>query len=230
MDAAEFDKFADEYRALHAENIRASGEAPEFFAEYKVADIAARCTAEGLAPRRILDFGGGIGASAPYLRRHFPKAAVTIADVSERSLEIARARNVPGLDCVAFDGAALPFEDGRFEAGMAACVFHHIPEAEHVPLLAEIRRTLAPDGRFWIFEHNPLNPLTRRAVDTCPFDENAVLIRADRMRARMESAGFARARVSYRIFFPGALARLRPIEPWLTRVPLGAQYYVEAER
>lgn len=230
MDAAEFDKFAEEYRSLHAANIRASGEAPEFFAEYKVADIAARCAAVGLEPGRILDFGGGTGASAPFLRRYFPKAGIDIADVSEKSLEIARARGVDRLDCTAFDGTRLPFEDGTFEAGMAACVFHHIPEAEHVPLLREVRRTLAPGGRFWIFEHNPLNPLTVRAVNTCPFDENAVLIRADRMRARMEAAGFAKARVTYRIFFPAALARLRGIEPWLARLPLGAQYYVEAER
>ena len=31
---AEFDKFADEYRALHARNIRLSGEGPEYFAEH----------------------------------------------------------------------------------------------------------------------------------------------------------------------------------------------------
>ena len=41
MDEAEFDKFADEYRGLHAANIRLSGEEPEYFAEYKVVDIAA---------------------------------------------------------------------------------------------------------------------------------------------------------------------------------------------
>ena len=42
LDEAEFDKFADEYRAIHAHNIRLSGEAPEFFAEYKVRDLARR--------------------------------------------------------------------------------------------------------------------------------------------------------------------------------------------
>ncbi|MEM9148720.1 MAG: class I SAM-dependent methyltransferase [Pseudomonadota bacterium] len=228
MDRAEFDKFAEEYRALHAANIRASGESPEFFAEYKIADIAARCHSAGLAPARILDFGGGTGASAPYLRHFFPEARLTIADVSEKSLDIARARGVEGLDCLAFDGRRLPFEQGTFEAGLAACVFHHIPEQAHGPLLAEIRRVLAPQGRFWIFEHNPLNPLTVRAVNTCPFDENALLIRANVLRQRMEAAGFTVARVAYRIFFPHALARLRPLEPWLTHIPFGAQYYVEA--
>ena len=41
MDEAEFDKFAAEYRNLHAANIRLSGEAPEYFVEYKIRDIAA---------------------------------------------------------------------------------------------------------------------------------------------------------------------------------------------
>ena len=32
MDEVEFDKFADEYRDLHAANIKLSGEDPEYFA------------------------------------------------------------------------------------------------------------------------------------------------------------------------------------------------------
>jgi hypothetical protein len=36
MDEAEFDKFADEYYAKHAASISASGEGPEYFAEYKI--------------------------------------------------------------------------------------------------------------------------------------------------------------------------------------------------
>ena len=71
---------------------------------------------------------------------------------------------------------------------------------EHVALLAEIRRVLKPQGLLFVFEHNPLNPLTRHAVDTCPFDENAVLIRAPKMRRRVLDAAFAEARINYRIF------------------------------
>jgi len=39
MNASEFDKFAEEYRSLHQANIAASGEAPEYFAEYKMKDL-----------------------------------------------------------------------------------------------------------------------------------------------------------------------------------------------
>ena len=109
---------------------------------------------------------------------------------------------------------------------LASCVFHHIPEVEHVPLLGEIRRVLKPGGVLFVFEHNPLNPLTRHAVDTCPFDEHAVLIRAASMLRRVRGAGFPDASVKSRIFFPHILRALRPLERRLTWLPLGAQYYV----
>ncbi len=66
MDAAEFDKFAVEYDKMHRKNIRVSGETPEFFAEYKVLDMRRDWDRRhgGEEPGRILDFGGGTGASA----------------------------------------------------------------------------------------------------------------------------------------------------------------------
>jgi ubiquinone/menaquinone biosynthesis C-methylase UbiE len=224
MERAEFDRFADEYEAQHACNIRISGETPEFFARYKVEDVAAAVGSN--SPRRILDFGGGIGTSVPHFHRVFPSARLTCLDVSPRSVEIARQRHGDAADFELFDGTRIPHAAETFDIAYAACVFHHIDAAEHVSLLSELRRVLAPGGSLFVFEHNPLNPVTRHAVDTCPFDENAVLIAAPTMRARVQQAGFERVDLAYRIFFPGALRFLRPAEKWLTRVPLGAQYYV----
>jgi SAM-dependent methyltransferase len=228
MDEAEFDKFAAEYRDLHAANIKLSGEDPEYFAEYKIVDIASELA--GLSRRaahpRVLDFGAGVGYSVPFFARHLPEARVTCLDVSQKSLDIGAAQHRGRAEFTHFDGAAIPFADGTFDVALASCVFHHIPHAEHVALLGEIRRVLAPNGALFVFEHNPLNPLTRHAVNTCPFDENAHLIGAGTMRRRVLAGGFADAQIKYRIFFPHALAGLRPLEPRLTWLPLGAQYYV----
>ena len=81
-----------------------------------------------------------------------------------------------------------------------------------------------------IFERNPLDPRTVRAVNSCPFDENAILIPAKIMRDRMIAAGHAAGRIRYRIFFPRALGVLRPLELLMTWLPLGAQYYACAVR
>jgi ubiquinone/menaquinone biosynthesis C-methylase UbiE len=226
MDEREFDKFADEYIDMHRQNIRISGEDPEFFAAYKVRDMAEIWSfePERAPPLKVLDFGGGIGASAPHIRAMFPEAEIVIADVSRRSLEIAEARRLERVSTLLFDGCSLPVDGASFDLALAACVFHHIPEHSHIELLAEIRRVLKPGGHLFVFEHNPWNPLTVHAVNTCPFDENAKLIAAPRMRARMVAAGFRKVDVAFRIFFPGALAGLRGLERWLTRVPIGAQY------
>ena len=231
MDEAEFDKFAAEYRDLHAANIRLSGEAPEYFADYKIRDIAAELTrANRTADARVLDFGAGVGYSVPFFRRHMPGARITCLDVSRESLAIGAAKHAGEAEFRHFDGATIPYEPASFAVTLASCVFHHIPHAEHVALLREIRRVLEPGGMLFVFEHNPLNPLTRHAVNTCEFDRNAVLIRAPAMRARLLAAGFGSAHIRYRIFFPAILRHLRGLERYLTWLPLGAQYYVCARK
>ncbi|HEX6998270.1 MAG TPA: class I SAM-dependent methyltransferase [Gammaproteobacteria bacterium] len=232
MDEAEFDKFAAEYREIHAANIKLSGEDPEYFAEYKVLDVLGELEKRGKADRRldVLDFGAGIGYAVPFFRRHLPGARVTCLDVSRKSLAIGAARHGAHAAFRHFDGRAIPFGDDCFDAAHASCVFHHIPHERHVALLGEIRRVLKPGGVLLVFEHNPLNPLTRHAVSTCAFDENAELIGAGEMRRRALQAGFDDASVRYRIFFPRPLAALRPLEPYLAWLPLGAQYYVCAEK
>ena len=62
----------------------------------------------------------------------------------------------------------------------------------------------------------------------CAFDENAVLINAREMRRRMAAAGLSNTRIVYRIFFLRLLARLRPFERFLTKIPVGAQYFSHA--
>jgi SAM-dependent methyltransferase len=223
MKQAEFDKFADEYASEHARNITASGEAPEYFHEYKVRDLAAMLRARSAPVRDVLDFGTGVGNSLQYFRRYFPDASLSGVDVSPRCLEIARSR-APEARLLEFDGITLPFPAASFDVAFAACVFHHIPAAEHGPLLREIHRVLRPGGTLAIYEHNPLNPLTRHAVNTCPFDRDARLLRAGEMRAALRDAGFARVQGAYKIFFPHFVAALRPLEAVLGWCALGAQY------
>jgi ubiquinone/menaquinone biosynthesis C-methylase UbiE len=226
MNASEFDKFADEYQSLHANNIRASGESPAYFARYKVQDVAQVLGEPSQHALRVLDFGAGVGTSVPYFHELFAKVQLTCLDVSRKCLELGELKFAGQADFVAFDGKTIPFPDNSFDLTFAACVFHHIEHAQHLALLIELRRVLRPKGSVVIFEHNPYNPLTVHAVNTCPFDENAVLLKAGHLIHTMEQAGFGKLHRRYRIFFPRTLSFLRGLEPYLSWLPLGAQYSV----
>lgn len=231
MNEAEFDKFADEYYASLVAGIAVSGESPEYFSEYKIADIARECRQQSLtrdASVQVLDFGAGIGNSVPYVRQHLASAQLTCLDLSQRSLDVAEKRFAGQAHYVRFDGARIPFPANHFDIAYAMCVFHHINHADHLTLLQELNRVIKPGGSLFIFEHNPFNPLTVRVVNTCPFDENAHLIRGGEMKRRTLSAGFASAKTRYRVFFPHFLRGLRPMEGALAWLPLGGQYYVRA--
>lgn len=227
VDNAEFDVFADEYDQQHRANIAVTGEGPEYFAEYKIRVFRDMVPASA---KEILDFGSGTGNSIPYFVKYFKECHLTGIDVSQRSLDIAEER-FPGLATgVKMSGSQIPSADNMFDAAFSACVFHHIDHAEHLSWLQELRRVVRPGGKLAIFEHNPLNPLTVRAVNTCPFDINAKLIFGRNFAALFREAGWKNVKINYHVFFPRVLASLRPLEPKLAWLPLGGQYSVSAEK
>ena len=59
---------------------------------------------------------------------------------------------------------------------IAICVLHHVPMSNRFKLVNEMVRVARPQGIVAIFEHNPLNPLTRHAVNSCELDKDAILL------------------------------------------------------
>lgn len=226
---AEFDSLADEYHEVHQVNVAITGEKPEYFSEYKIADLLNLINRLNLSYSTILDFGSGIGNSVPFFRKYFPNSQLTCADVSTRSIEIAQKR-FPGDEVYVLVNEGLPIATASQDIVFSACVFHHIPHEQHQKWLIELHRITKPSGLLVIFEHNPLNPLTIHAVNTCPLDVNARLIRGGVMKNRALEAGWSNAVVDYKLFFPAALAKLRPLEKYLEWFPAGAQYRLIARK
>jgi SAM-dependent methyltransferase len=224
---AEFDLLADEYHEQHKANVAITGEDPEYFAEYKIADLATLVRNRGFAASKIFDFGSGIGNSVPFFRKYFGQSELHCSDVSARSIEIAQTR-FPGQENYVLIDNEIPLPKHSQDIVFSACVFHHIPHEKHQHWLAELLRITRPGGLLVIYEHNPLNPLTVKAVNTCPLDVNAKLIRGGTMRQRALSAGWGDANVDYKLFFPSALKSLRPLEQHLGWLGLGAQYRLSA--
>lgn len=227
---AEFDALADDYRNQHRVSIAVTGEDSEYFSEYKIRDLADILDRLGAAKRNIFDFGCGIGNSVPFFRKYFPDNELCLGDASLRSIEIAHERFPGNKRYVHIEGNRIPLTDESHDVVFTACVFHHIPHEQHLHWLGELLRITRAGGILVIFEHNPLNPLTVHAVNTCPLDVNAKLIRSGIAKARVLRAGWKRAHVDFKIFFPAFLASLRPIERRLSRLPLGAQYALTARK
>jgi ubiquinone/menaquinone biosynthesis C-methylase UbiE len=220
----QFDRYAHSYRDLHRDSVRLSGEEPEFFAAYKV-DFVATHLASVATPLRLLDFGCGVGGSLQHMRRRFPQGQLYGVDVSEESLALARKAH-PHAEFSLVQGSTIGLPDDSVDVAMAACVFHHIPPSERASWVSELHRVLRPGGTLFVFEHNPLNPLTRKVVNDCPFDDDAILLPRRETTTLLRNAGFEDVEADYIVFFPQALAALRPIERHLGWLPAGAQYAV----
>ena len=227
MTKIDFDNFAENYASMHKKNIKISGEDSSYFSEYKVRDLANYLRGNLSKKIRILDFGSGIGNSIPWFIKYLPNAKITCLDISQKSLDIAKRQYKSNVEFVRFDFAEkIPFEKNSFEIIFVSCVFHHIPQSNYKSLLLEMHRVLVHGGCLFIFEHNPINPLTVYAVKTCPFDKDAKLINGKKMKDFIRKAGFQSCTIKYRVFFPKFASAFRPLENYLTWLPLGAQYYL----
>jgi ubiquinone/menaquinone biosynthesis C-methylase UbiE len=219
--AQKFDSVAPNYEELQRKNLGASGEQPEYFARYKLSCLRRL----GLSPEDpVLDWGCGIGSVLGPLSEEYRE--VHGFDPSSESLNLAATR-VPKARL-----HSLPSEvpNDYFGAAVLSGVLHHVPESEHFALVETIRSKLHPEGRLVVFEHNPLNPITQRAVSTCAFDDDAVLLWPWQVRRLLESASLRDVRLDYIVFFPRFLARLRPLEPRLRWCPVGAQMMIVGTR
>jgi 2-polyprenyl-3-methyl-5-hydroxy-6-metoxy-1,4-benzoquinol methylase len=212
-----FDAYAGSYEEDHKSSIRASGEDPSYFHDYKLACLARKGVDE-TAP--LLDFGCGVGnLTERFVKRYrevhaFDPSVVSVARARERAPEAT------------FHETASSLPKGHFETAVLSGVLHHVaPDARH-DLLVGVRALMRPGGRIFVFEHNPLNPVTRRAVAACAFDDDAILLWPWETRRSLKRAGFTDVALDYIVFFPRPLAFLRPLEPRLHRLALGAQQLV----
>ncbi len=223
----------DRYRASYGDEVQGSidfsGLKHDFFLSAK-ADVLERIIDErglraGGRNVEALDVGCGVGALHPHLAGVFDR--LDGCDISGESVARARLDN-PGNTYAAYDPPRLPYPDASFDLAMASCVMHHVPPAEWPVFAAEMRRVLRPGGVVVIIEHNPWNPLTRLAVFRCPFDEDAVLLKAGRTARILEGAGFSETRNEHFLLLPSENRAARAIERVFAGIPLGAQYACSA--
>ena len=218
-----FDSYDHSYDAVVQSSIDFSGLSHDFFMAAK-ADILRDVMASRFGSGHTataLDVGCGVGTFHPFARGMFSRLCGT--DISAASIAQAR-RNHPDVEYQAYDGNILPYGDGTFDLAVTICVLHHVQPERWLGFLREIRRVVRPGGLLCVFEHNPLNPLTRLAVMRCEFDRDAVLLRAGQTRGLLKNAGLRHIDTRYFALLPWATPLMRRIEHGLRKLPLGAQY------
>lgn len=220
----DFDEYTDKYNQLLREGTGFFSESEAYFAKYKI-DILRR-EIPG-SPRRVLEYGCGIGRNIPFLKDAFPGAEISGSDISDASLKIARAEN-PDINFY-IDKADF-YVDEPYDVIFVAGVFHHIPVVERAAVMSALYQRLRSGGVIVIFEHNPFNPVTRRIVNNCPYDRDAVLLRPSELKLRLVNALFSVQGGAYCLFVPPSLPLLLPLENILGWLPLGGQYWVKAIR
>ena len=171
----------------------------------------------------VLDVGCGVGLTDGYLEGRV--GSLQGIDVSEGVVEEAVRAN-PWAKYRTYDGETIPIETGDVDLAFAICVLHHVAPPDRTAFVRELARVVKPGGLVAIFEHNPLNPLTRLAVSRCDFDRGVVLAGRGRTTEMLRSAQMDIVERPYILFFPFRAAVLRAVERHLSWLPLGAQYAV----
>ncbi len=224
-----FDQYASGYQQTVEDSIEFGRRDLEFFTRAKVYHLRriARALPRPLARCSVLDIGCGSGLTdeliVPFV------GELTGVDVSPAMVDEAAARN-PEAQYEVYDGDVLPFATSSYDLVFAICVIHHVDPAAWDAFLSEMWRVTRAGGLAVVIEHNPANPMTRKSVKHCPFDEDAVLVGPRRLAGGLQRAGARSVRHRYILFAPFGGDRTRMAEGVLRWLPAGAQHIVWAQR
>ena len=220
-----YDQYRDSYEAELDRAVRFTGKSHAFFTEAKALWLLRLAERHVGDPRGVaaLDVGCGIGLTDRHLEGRL--GSLTGVDISRGVLERAEQAN-PWARFVLYDGERLPFDDGSFDLTFAVCVVQVIEPGRRPSFVSELARVTRPGGLVVAFEHNPFNPLTRLVVRRCAFGDDARMLKLEQLRTLFRGASLSTVESAYILLFPSRRDPLRKLEERLSRLPLGAQYYL----
>ena len=213
---------------------------------YHLPDQFQRISRKGVAGKRMLEIGCGIGIDAMSLAR-LEFAEVVGLDLTEQGVRLATERasadGIENLRFVVGDGENLDFEDSSFDFVYSFGVIHHTPRIEKA--VAEIHRVLKPSGCAFvmIYHSRSLVELLHRLLRQ-PYEklnsrsgeagDAPVVIRSTRGEAEELFSGFERVELqadypfTYGLRFVSALVPVSA-QRWLGR-RIGWHLMVEAQK
>jgi ubiquinone/menaquinone biosynthesis C-methylase UbiE len=156
--------------------------------------------------KKILEIGCGSGWGAKLINSSYTPSEYVGIDLDERMISIARQKNPdPNMSFVVGNAAALPFQDGSFDAVFDFGIIHHI--ADWKSCIKEVFRVLKEGGLFVIedlslesFRGSLQGRLWKRLTDH-PYD---AMYQNQEFMDHLNAAGFS-LRYSARHNFLGSL-------------------------
>jgi len=108
---------------------------------------------------KVLDLASGTGDFSFLVHRHYPGSRSIAVDLTERMLQLARARGLPHAVCA--DAGILPFADSSFDCVFIGYGLRNFPNLQQA--ISEIRRVTRPGGMLVSLDFFlPANLLLRR--------------------------------------------------------------------
>lgn len=217
-----FDAFAESYRSEMASALGRFGGESSYYLNQKVSLLKNLLRKPVI--ETILDFGSGIGQAVPFLIEAFTPTQLVCTDESTDSLRVLQTVHPNVLIREIKD---LPY--GEFDLIFVANVLHHVVQWDRQDLIRDLSRRLKRGGTIAIFEHNPINPVTRKIVSNCSFDEGVQLLKMREVKSligRLDKMKILES--GYCLFVPEPLKMLNWVERPLRRLPFGGQHFVIA--
>ncbi|MGG3890523.1 class I SAM-dependent methyltransferase [Metabacillus fastidiosus] len=97
----------------------------------------------------ILDIGAGTGLFSSFIKEKYPKAKITLIDISEKMLESAKNRfkDDPTIDYIIADYTDYKFEE-KYDLVISSLSIHHLNDNDKQDLYHKIFSMLKEDGIF----------------------------------------------------------------------------------
>lgn len=226
----DFNRIADQYEKLVEQSLPKGNELFQgsdhaYFNEYKLQylrPILCEIEAHKNRPLKLLDYGCGTGVFSEVLAEAFPQYQIHGFDISKKSIEEVPkqllqhkgTRFVSSLDAL----------DEDYDLALLVTVLHHVPQKDRRDVCKNIFSRLRSDGCLIIIEHNMKNPVTRRVVHRCVFDQDAEMLTRRETVRLLSQAGFQNLQSRYIVFFPKRFANFRWMDRFMRGVPAGAQF------
>ena len=94
----------------------------------------------------LLDAGCGPAPMISLLSEKYPDKHYIGIDLTEKMIEVAKAKNLPNAKFIVGDCENLPFDDNSFDVIICSMSAHHYPEIQN--FYDSVFRVLRPGGRF----------------------------------------------------------------------------------